>query len=100
MEKINGNDPIMPTTQKEWVNQGDTEMTVGVFGGLTKREYFAAMVLQGLTISSCQKQETLVSKIKRLLGMKSWQVKNGYNIEENTKSAILMADSLIEGLNK
>ena len=51
----NGNEPINPTTERNWLNQNDTEMVTGVFGGLTKREYFAAMMLQGLvTLSSHQ----------------------------------------------
>ncbi len=44
----NGNEPMYPTTERNWVNQNDTEMVTGLFGGLTKREYFAAMAMQGL----------------------------------------------------
>lgn len=45
--------------------------------GLTKREYFASLALQGLAHQS-----------------------NGYNFREKAVYAILLADTLIEELNK
>lgn len=73
----NGNEPINPTTERNWLNQNDTEMVTGVFGGLTKREYFAAMAMQGCLASGFQA-----------------------SMDKHAESAVAAADALITELNK
>jgi len=73
MDKINGNEPIHPT--EEILADGE----IGdLQGGLTKREYFAALMLQGLVTLSSHQQ----------------------SYESHAKQAITYADALISELNK
>ena len=44
----NGNEPMYPTTGKEFINNSDHDITVGLYGGLTKRELATFMAMQGL----------------------------------------------------
>ena len=69
-------------------------------GGLTKREYFAAMALQSFIEAASVRNETLLSKVKRLFGFYTGEVRFGYNHEANVKSSIEVADIMIEELNK
>lgn len=93
----NGNEPINPTTERNWLNQNDTEMVTGVFGGLTKREYFAAMAMQGI-----------LSNNRFTENAKEMAIQKGIAITEDakellepfTKLAVDCADILIEQLNK
>jgi len=73
MDKINGNDPMHPTEEIEI----DGEIG-NLKGGLTKREYFAALMLQGLVTISAHQQSH----------------------ETYAKQAISYADALISELNK
>jgi len=75
MEKINGDDPINPIFNER---TGYTEPT-----GLTKREYFAAMAMQGL-LCNYQIHENYVNN------------KYPYVADK----AVAMADHLIQELNK
>ena len=71
MEKkiTNGDDPInMATTDSGHV---------GAVSGLTKREYFAAMALQGICASDVQDR-----------------------LEHITEGSVIIADELIKALNK
>ena len=83
----NGNEPINPTTERNWLNQNDTEMVTGVFGGLTKREYFAAMAMQGLTTNP------------EFLKTTNHITEEGY-LKSLCESAVNSADALITELNK
>jgi len=74
--KTNGNDPANPTIGWELTVHGDPVVITDQYG-LTKREYFAAMVMQGL--------------------MANPNMDNKDNLEE---LAVLTADFLIEELNK
>lgn len=74
--KTNPNDLL--NAQLEWGPHPDRDKTVYTGGGLTKREYFAIMSLQGLASDP------------NLRGP----------IESFTKVAVEYADSLIEELNK
>jgi len=78
MENINGNDPIMPT--EELLIDGEIG---NLKGGLTKREYFAAMAMQGL-LCNYQVHEDYVNN------------KYPYVADK----AVAMADHLIQELNK
>lgn len=80
--KTNPNDPAQPSTGCEYINQSDYQPTVGVFGGLTKREYFAAMALQGLSVGKITKD-----------------IMAGQCVDI-AQCAIEIADQLIEALNK
>lgn len=44
------NDLVNPVIKKHYIGDGDYEESVN--GGLSKREYFAAMVIQGMMASS------------------------------------------------
>lgn len=77
--KTNPNEPINPVE----LQHQDHEMLAkdyGQFKGLTKREYFAAMAMQGLLVNGMQ------------LGMT--------HEEEISKQAVVYADALISELNK
>jgi hypothetical protein len=72
----NPNDPATPTIEHITGNYGDTH--VNTYFGLTKREYFAAMALQGLLVENS----------------------SSINADWTPKQAVKMADALIEELNK
>lgn len=73
----NGNDSMYPTTGKEFINNSDHDITVGLYGGLTKREFFAALIMA----------QTIVK----------W----GSGHEERcAKDAVVATDHLINELNK
>lgn len=40
--------PAFPTTGSEYVNNSDPSPTIGQFGGITIRDYFAAKAMQSL----------------------------------------------------
>lgn len=42
------NPPAFPTTGYEYVNQSDVHPTVGLFGGMSLRDYFAAKAMHAL----------------------------------------------------
>ena len=77
----NGHDPITPQDEHKYFNRTDGEVTT-LFncGGLTKREYFAAMAMQG-SIASDSEAGSLT-------------------VEGHAKLAARAADALIEALNK
>ncbi len=79
MEKTNGNDPINPSP--EWVSTENREH------GLTKREYFAAMAMQGLTTNP------------EFLKTTNHITEEGY-LKSLCESAVNSADALITELNK
>jgi hypothetical protein len=70
--KTDPQDLMYPTTQIL-----DGEVIEGVWGGLTKREYFAAMAMQGVCASH-----------------------NAVTANEVAKWSVKAADALIEALNK
>jgi len=72
--KTNGNDPANPTIGWELTAHGDLVVITDQYG-LTKREYFAAMAMQGM-----------LSDPERYGAIAKWAVK--------------FADALIEELNK
>jgi len=76
--KTNGNDPANPTIGWELTAHGDPVVITDQYG-LTKREYFAAMAMQGLLTST-----------KYIL----------YPITQVAKDAVNYADALIKELNK
>jgi len=76
--KTNGNDPANPTIGWELTVHGDPVVITDQYG-LTKREYFAAMAMQGLLTST-----------KYIL----------YPITQVAKDAVNYADALIKELNK
>jgi len=76
--KTNGNDPANPTIGWELTAHGDPVVITDQYG-LTKREYFAAMAIQGLLTST-----------KYIL----------YPITQVAKDAVNYADALIKELNK
>lgn len=75
----NANDPISPVTDKVWLSNSDSEMTVGLFGGLTKREYFSAMNMEGFAASGFMINEQC--------------------IREAARRSVIAADALIQSLN-
>jgi len=74
--KTKANDPINPLTE---IIEKNGLQTVVEFNGLTKREYFAAMAMQGLLASA-----------KDII----------YPIIRVAKDAVDYADALIDELNK
>lgn len=93
----NANDPISPTTGNEYISNSGQTTTVGMYGGLTKREHFAALSkpdLEGYTTA----QVEYVLGIKRPendhLAVIIWFSK----FEAILK--VIAADALIEALNK
>jgi hypothetical protein len=76
--KTNGNDPANPTIGWELTSHGDPVSITDQYG-LTKREYFAAIAMQGL-----------LADTKDIL----------YPIIQVAKDAVNYADALIEELNK
>lgn len=79
MEQTDATHPVYP--QLDWGNQG------AKMDGLTKRELFAAMAMQGMMSNSIDKQQ----------GQKPWWSMNG---DELATEAVHQADCLIEALNK
>ena len=82
-----GNDPIVQTVYRQTGKDSyrpatEKEIKEGIYlvhkEGLTKREYFAAMAMQGMT-SNCYKD---------------------HPDQHIAESSVLLADALIEALNK
>jgi hypothetical protein len=71
----------------------------GNFEGLTKREYFAGLAMESLLKATCIKEETLISKIRRLLGLKGWKVNNNINYQNVAKESTKIADELLKQLS-
>ena len=82
MDKMNGDDPMMPTEQ--YFSDGEIG---NLKGGLTKREYFASLAMQGWCANP-DWAKTLVE--------------NDWDDYTNrlTSGAVEIADKLIEELNK
>lgn len=85
--KTNGNDPANPIKDVGFdAEKGNISFGVNSYdfkvnlAGLTKREYFAAMAMQGL-ISNCYYGHPMTNEV-------------------HAKEAVLLADKLIEALNK
>ncbi len=72
MEKTNGNDPINPSP--EWVSTENREH------GLTKREYFAAMAMQGI--------------------IAAWGQHDLTHFPDIAHDSVMAADAIITELNK
>ena len=70
--KITGNEPAMPTEYGEYNSVGTLQKGLG----LTKREYFAAMAMQGFCADS------------------------SYTVSNIAMTATKVADALIDELNK
>jgi hypothetical protein len=77
--ETHANDPI-----NSFIDQNDD----GQWHGLTKREYFAAMALQGLCANQIIKE--VINKAKSQKDFDSYL----------TNTAVSIADSLIDSLNK
>jgi hypothetical protein len=75
-QQTNGNDPVSATQEYHSKNFG----VVLAKTGLTKREYFAAMAMQGMCANSS------LTKI--------------WTYEKIAESSVQQADALIEALNK
>lgn len=73
----NGNDPINSVVQTQINSYGDERMEC-TDGGLTKREYFAAMAMQALITKSA----------------------SSLYYKDSTIEAVQIADELIKALNK
>ena len=78
-----------PSDPKEW--NIPTE-------GLTKREYFAGLAMQSLVNTTVIREEKLISKIRRFLGLNVWKVSHNINFENISESSIKLADELLKQL--
>jgi|GEM_PF-983165 len=96
--KIDPNEPAIPTIEHGYDRTGLPSVTTTP--GLTKHEYFTALAMQSFVISTITRRETLLSKIKRLSGIKSWQVNHEFNKENIARVSVEQADALIKELNK
>ena len=88
----NGNQPITPIA--------DLNKHTSYLFGLTKREYFAAMAMQGLCVSTTTKHITLLSKIKMLFGIKDWKCTNHCSEQQVAEQAVKQADELLKQLER
>lgn len=87
-----GNEPINATTvytDKQLPHTGDVIRYEDHYAGLTKREYFAAMAMQGMLSSGCYYGENsqFLSDIEG-------------EAKPRCSDAVAWADKLIEALNK
>jgi len=90
----NADKPINPVLTQSPSLQNDTSL------GLTKREYLAGLAMQSLINVTGIKKETLISKIRRFLGLNEWSVNHGFNFQNISKSSIEIADELLKQLEK
>lgn len=97
MEKITGNEPAMPQvkTTKEDGNRNGKDWFIGnthSIGGLTIRQHFAAMAMQGFCANDTAYQ----------LAMEELAKKDGDGniFDEMATSCVQAADALITALNK
>jgi len=72
--------------------EGDRPETFQAQEGLTKREYFAAMAMQGLL-----NNPNIVSALNKINSILSEKNKDKFTV---SRSAKIMADALIDELNK
>ena len=97
----NANQPAFPEVNSEIIKiGGEDALNTVTNGGLTKREYFAAMAMQGFINTNMVREETMHSKIQRLLGLDGWKVKNSYSYSNIVKSSVELADKLLAELEK
>jgi len=89
--KTNGNDPANPTIGWELTAHGDPVVITDQYG-LTKREYFAAMAMQGLL-----NNPNIISALNKINSILSEKNKDKFTV---SRSAKIMADALIDELNK
>lgn len=83
MKKITGNESINPTTKMAYTEMGDQTNPYnihGVFGGLTIRQYYAGMALQGI--------------------IQNYPSSRPFNVETIAAVALKQSDALIAELNK
>ncbi|CAN5356273.1 hypothetical protein BH10ACI2_BH10ACI2_00400 [soil metagenome] len=66
-------------------------------GGLTKREYFAGLALQGL-IANPKRYTYVTKKMNPVLNPEPWSQEDA--TRHNAEKALYLADALIEALNK
>lgn len=104
--KTNPNDTAQPSTACEYINQSDHQPTVGVFGGLTKREHFAAIALDDFSDLGISLQ-ILIIGVEPPHFTKNNITSAIYNLEYAKWLAkgraiwkVMQADALIEALNK
>lgn len=97
MKKITGNDPITPTN-KYFDENGESRECLG----LTIRQEFAARAMEGFSKCQVIKIYGIGGKIKRFFGFepKNHRYKISLSIQGIAKISVLMADTLIEELNK
>lgn len=85
------NEPAFPRPYSE-LHKHDGLGTFSAQDGLTKREYFAGLAMQG--ILSCKKFDNTMHS----MGDKVWERQSQF-VHDNTHLAIQMADELLKKLN-
>lgn len=88
----NGDEYAYPNTIDE-----QTNAPVLIIGGLTKREYMATAILQGL-MANPERYKYVVSKMSPERGDKAWSHEDA--TRHNAEKAVYLADALIEALNQ
>lgn len=96
--KTEANVPASPFEFK-YKEAWNSPVILSQYGGLTKREYFAAQAMAGFITAGRIRRMTLWSRILMYLGSTKWVATNMYNNKENAESAVEMADELIKALN-
>lgn len=95
----NGNDAAF-SRQGFALNAGDYDLGAE---GMTKREYFAAMILQGL-MANPERYKYIADKMKAALVPGQDESLKGMSQEQasakNANKAVMLANALIDALNK
>ena len=85
-------DKVFPTSQENYTTQIGTYNPDYMSSGLTKRELFAAMAMQSL-LSNPERYKYIANKVANGMSQEEASSKNAHK-------AVLLADALINELNK
>lgn len=95
------NEPAFPTVESDWSETNDCLNAVYSRGGLTKRELFAAMAMQGLLSAVYSSKDMLNEFTKREYSNSTARVSGWVTgCEAVSRNAVSYADALIAELEK